>query len=187
MDTADALGRQNTLTTTISSDSQSVRALAQGAVPFGTNSVESFKTGDYSNGSPRAVYDDIPRLYTWDERRRIQQGTDPSLRSLASRGKNADPEYGLIPPPLRGQYGWVSWESKRKRNVWFIGMTLLSLLPFISILIHNGLFNSALSWYTRGEINELTRRQKKFIQHEMWFAGIAWIAILAILIYTFTR
>ena len=155
-------------------------------MPFGAESVGSFKTLDHSNASPRPIYN-APRLYTWDERRRIQQGTDPSLRSLASRGRDADPELGLIPPPMRGHDGWVSWESKRKRKVWFAGMTILSLLPFISILIHNGLFDSALAWYTRGEIHELTQRQKSFIQIEMWLTGIAWVAMLAVLIYLYTR
>ncbi|KAL2165367.1 hypothetical protein VTH06DRAFT_665 [Thermothelomyces fergusii] len=76
----------------------------------------------------------------------------------------------------------LSWEARRRRRVYYCAMCVLSALPFFAPLVYRGTFDPALSWYTRGEIGCLTRRQRRnVLVVGVAFAGL-WLVVLAIFV-----
>lgn len=117
-----------------------------------------------------------PHLYAWDERPHAVS-TDPSLRALA---------YDVDVEAARAaRYGdvHVSDEAYKKRTCWFIIMVILSIFPFIAVLIERGRFNDALSWCTHGEIHRLTTTQKKIIRGIIILELIAYPSLIVIAIW----
>lgn len=123
------------------------------------------------------------RLHPWDSRLRLQAqaSTDQSLRYHA--GPTNDLEREIM--RQAGEESWISHEAKGKRTFAFYIMVLLSILPFFSLLVHYGVFDSALSWYTHGEVGSLTPRQKRFIFMEMVFVCVAWPTVIVLLVAHF--
>lgn len=80
---------------------------------------------------------------------------DSQLRVIAA----PDMEAGIS----RNPDDYLSYDAIMRRRFWFVFMLIISIFPFFSVLIYNGWFDSALSWYTRGEVNSLTKAQKKTI------------------------
>ncbi|TLS23094.1 uncharacterized protein PpBr36_05581 [Pyricularia pennisetigena] len=113
---------------------------------------------------------EIPHLYPWDERR-LQPGSDPYLRALADRDK--------LPS---AHLTYTSHEGRRKQRRWFVLMLAVSIFPFLSVLVYLGKFDTALSWYTRGEVNGLTISQRRIILAIMVFQFFVWTAIIVIVV-----
>ena len=135
--------------------------------------------GRYGDRPNRGIYQrsvtagyQSPRLYTWEERRRYNAG-DASLRAIASL------EAGL---PVDAD-AFLSYEARSRRRAWFILMLVISIFPFMSILVYRGKFDSALSWLTKGEVHRLSRRQQRVILTVMILQFIILPFLLFILIW----
>jgi len=116
-----------------------------------------------------------PRLVSLEERRRIGRGTDPDLRGLV------DTEASLP----RSPDAYLTYDSRVRRRAWFAFMLVISVFPFMSILVYKGKFDSALSWYTKGEVDTLTDAQKRVIRVIMLLQFIIWPFLLFFLIWRY--
>jgi len=118
---------------------------------------------------------EAPRLVSLGDRRRMGRGTDPDLRHLA------DTEASLP----RSADAYLTYDSRVRRRAWFAFMLLISVFPFMSILVFKGKFDAALSWYTRGEVDTLTDAQKRAIRVIMILQFIIWPFLLFFLIWKY--
>jgi hypothetical protein len=116
----------------------------------------------------------FPRLYSLDRRRR-RRGMDPDLQALA----NVEAGLPLIPNL------YTSYQARNRQRAWFVLMALISIFPFISVLVYREKFDPALSWYTKGEIDSLTPMQKQIIKAIMITGFILWPFLLFYLIWQF--
>ncbi|KAL2147210.1 hypothetical protein VTI28DRAFT_165 [Corynascus sepedonium] len=77
---------------------------------------------------------------------------------------------------------YLSWEARRRRRIFYFAMCGLCIFPFIAPLVYKGTFDSALSWYTRGETGSLTRRQRRnVLAVGVAFSGM-WLIVLTVFI-----
>ncbi|KXJ91509.1 hypothetical protein Micbo1qcDRAFT_204746 [Microdochium bolleyi] len=76
-------------------------------------------------------------------------------------------------------------EAKSRRECWFYMMAVLSILPFFALLILMGVFDPALASLTKGEVYELTKRQKRVIQTMFIAECIVYAGCMASLIVYF--
>ncbi|KAK3300115.1 uncharacterized protein B0H64DRAFT_7404 [Chaetomium fimeti] len=77
---------------------------------------------------------------------------------------------------------YLSWEARKRRQAYYYAMCLLCVVPFFALLVYRGTFNSALSWYTRGETGSLTRRQRRnTMVIGIVFSGV-WLVALAVFV-----
>ncbi|KAL2129574.1 hypothetical protein VTI74DRAFT_7562 [Chaetomium olivicolor] len=124
------------------------------------------------------IFPEQPRLIPRDKRhlyRQQQQGSNgvaPSLRQIAAMGQ------GISPFDMPSEDAYISWEARRRRQIYFYFLCCLCVLPFFAVLVCQGTFNNALSWYTRGETGELTRRQRRNIKIVAVVFGIIWLMLL---------
>ena len=114
-----------------------------------------------------------PRLISLEERRRIVRGTDPDLRAFAGS------EASLPQCPD----AYLTYDARVRRRAWFAFMLIISIFPFMSILVFKGKFDSALSWYTKGEVDTLSDAQKRIIRVLMIVQFIIWPFLLFFLIW----
>ncbi|KAI1128703.1 hypothetical protein F5Y10DRAFT_277265 [Nemania abortiva] len=66
--------------------------------------------------------------------------------------------------PLIVPDDYVSDRADRNRRYCFFVLVLLSILPFVGVLVLSGAFSEALKWATRGEVDRLTHCQRRFIK-----------------------
>ncbi|EPE03540.1 hypothetical protein F503_06713 [Ophiostoma piceae UAMH 11346] len=138
-----------------------------------------------------------PRLYPWDypmrrQRERQERRTDPELRAIAL------PEcHGIRGPHGRNKHthdlertgvpldpeAFLSWNARHRRRVWFYCVLVASMFPFISVLVYMGTFNSALSWFTRGEVSRLNNQQRRVIFLVMILQFVLWPIVLGVVIW----
>ena len=138
-----------------------------------------------------------PRLYPWDYPMRRQEArqerrTDPELRAIAlpechrsraphGRSKHMhDLERTGVPLDPEA---FLSWNARHRRRVWFYCMLAASMFPFISVLVYTGTFNSALSWFTRGEVSRLNSQQRRVIFLVMILQFVLWPIVLGVVIW----
>jgi hypothetical protein len=125
-----------------------------------------------------------PRLVPRDKRNGVRAaiaaGTlSPDLRQLAALEAGAS--FGALADDV-----YLSWEARKRRQMFYYGLCVLAAVPFLSPLIWRGKFDSALSWFTRGETGSLTKKQKKRVDiigiafWGVWLVAIAVIFTIAI-------
>ncbi len=117
----------------------------------------------------------IPRLYPSEERRRRARAADTDLRTIA----NVEAGRRLYPDVF------ISYKSRVRRRAWFALMIAISVFPFMSILVYKGKFDSALSWYTKGEVHCLTKPQMQVIRAIMIAHCFAVPAALIVLFWRY--
>jgi len=61
-------------------------------------------------------------------------------------------------------------------------MVGLSIFPFFALLVLKGAFNSALSWFTKGETDRLNRRQLSVINILNYASLATYLIALTILV-----
>lgn len=61
-------------------------------------------------------------------------------------------------------------------------MVGLSVFPFFALLAQKGVFNSALSWYTRGETDTLNRKQRSVIKFANYVSLSAYLVCVTALV-----
>ncbi|KAL2180177.1 uncharacterized protein P884DRAFT_192855 [Thermothelomyces heterothallicus CBS 202.75] len=132
----------------------------------------------------RTMTADLHRIATATETSRGHTGTNISLRSghypLPCRGTVVDDYF--FPTDSVNEEAYLSWEARRRRRVCYYAMCVLSAFPFFAPLVYRGTFDSALSWYTRGETGSLTRRQRRnVLVVGVVFAGL-WLVVLAVFV-----
>ena len=77
---------------------------------------------------------------------------------------------------------YLSWEARKRRQAYYCAMCVLCVVPFFALLVYRGTFDSALSWYTRGETGSLTRRQRRnTLVVGIVFSGV-WLVALAVFV-----
>ncbi|KAH6651022.1 hypothetical protein F5144DRAFT_71521 [Chaetomium tenue] len=77
---------------------------------------------------------------------------------------------------------YLSWEARKRRQAYYYAMCVLCVVPFFALLVYRGTFDSALSWYTRGETGSLTRRQRRnTLVVGVVFSGV-WLVALAVFV-----
>ncbi|GAP88186.1 hypothetical protein SAMD00023353_1500360 [Rosellinia necatrix] len=70
---------------------------------------------------------------------------------------------------------YVSHRAERLRKFAFYILVILSLLPFFGLLALSSAFSEAFKWATKGEVDGLTRRQRRFIK---------WMLLAEAIVYT---
>ncbi|TGJ83265.1 hypothetical protein E0Z10_g5473 [Xylaria hypoxylon] len=80
------------------------------------------------------------------------------------------PRPGLIAPD-----DYVSDRADSARQSCFCLLVILSILPFVGVLALSGAFSEAFKWATRGEVDRLTTRQRRFIK---------WMLLAECILYT---
>ncbi|KAK4158796.1 hypothetical protein QBC43DRAFT_348374 [Cladorrhinum sp. PSN259] len=73
-------------------------------------------------------------------------------------------------------------DARRKRQVCYYLALAISVLPFMSILVCKGMFNSALSWYTRGEIGRFTHKQRRNVSIVGGTVAALWLVVVAVVV-----
>ncbi|KAK4184049.1 hypothetical protein QBC35DRAFT_69095 [Podospora australis] len=64
---------------------------------------------------------------------------------------------------LSSENVYLSWDARRKQQSFFYLAMAMCVLPFMALLVYKGSFDSALSWYTKGEVARLTHRQRRSV------------------------
>lgn len=77
---------------------------------------------------------------------------------------------------------YLSWEARKRRQGYYYLMCILCIFPFIAPLVYRGTFDSALSWYTRGETASLTRRQRRNVLVLGIVISGVWVCALAVFV-----
>lgn len=130
------------------------------------------------DGSRDVVFNPAPHLYPWDWRQRraaAPKSTDPSLANM-TRGRL---------PVNEADNPWRSYQEDHRRNAFFLMIAIASVLPFISCIALSGGFNSALSWYTKGELDHFSRGQRRFLLVEMMVSVVILTAVVVFVVLKF--
>ncbi|KAI0008145.1 hypothetical protein F4779DRAFT_463598 [Xylariaceae sp. FL0662B] len=79
----------------------------------------------------------------------------------------------------------ISYKAHSRLKLWFYAMATLSILPFFAILVLTGVFNDSLAWFTRGEVYQLTSRQRKIIKYMFLVECVVYTSCIAAIIVYF--
>ncbi|KAI2640930.1 hypothetical protein GGS21DRAFT_547286 [Xylaria nigripes] len=71
---------------------------------------------------------------------------------------------------------YVSDRADRIRRYCFFIIIILSVLPFFGILALSGAFSEALKWATQGEVDHLTRSQRRFLKWQLGIEALVYTA-----------
>lgn len=152
--------------------------------PAGTSTMRSigsrhFPIATTSHGV--YVFDSPPRLVPRDKRDAAHAAaalaathTTTSLRQMAAL------EEGGHSPFVEDRS--LSWEARRRRQAYYYFLCVLCVLPFMALLVCNGKLDSALSWYTRGETESLTRRQRRNLRVIGTAISVVWLVAIAVFV-----
>ncbi|KAL2018404.1 hypothetical protein VTK56DRAFT_882 [Thermocarpiscus australiensis] len=119
---------------------------------------------------------DPPRLLARDRRnygRRTPMTPDP--RQIA------DLEIAPASDDLSDD-AYLSWQARRRRQAYYYLMCALCIFPFTALLAYKGTFDSALSWYTKGETAQLSRQQRRNVLVLGSVVSVVWLLAAAILV-----
>jgi ABC-type Fe3+ transport system permease subunit len=117
---------------------------------------------------------DPPHLWPRDKRNPFGR-LDADLRDIANSNPNG--AYGV---PSEDAY--LSWDARKRRQYWYYFMCALCIFPFIAPLVYMGKFNSALSWYTKGETDRLNRKQRHNVMILGTVISALWLCITAVVV-----
>ncbi|KAK3987048.1 hypothetical protein QBC44DRAFT_401295 [Cladorrhinum sp. PSN332] len=59
---------------------------------------------------------------------------------------------------------------------------VISVFPFMAVLVYRGMFNSVLSWYTQGEIGRFTHKQRHTVGVIGGLVAALWLVVLAVMV-----
>ncbi|KAK3335505.1 heterokaryon incompatibility protein-domain-containing protein [Cercophora scortea] len=110
---------------------------------------------------------------------------DNSFRYPGQRREEPD-LYGLANPNFGGAYGtpsedaYLSWQARKKRQFYYYIMCAMCIFPFTFPLAYKGTFDSALSWYTKGEVASMNRRQRRHVLVLGIFISCLWLCAIAV-------
>lgn len=77
---------------------------------------------------------------------------------------------------------YLSWEARRRRKAFYYVMCILCILPFLAPLVYQGAFDSALTWYTKGETGRLSRRQRRRVLILGSAVSAVWLCMIAVVV-----
>jgi hypothetical protein len=86
------------------------------------------------------------------------------------------------PFAVQSDGSYLSWEARRRRQLYYCVTCVLCVFPFFAPLAYRGKFDAALSWYTRGEVASLTPRQRRVVGHLAATFTCAWLIGVAVLV-----
>ncbi|KAI1642117.1 uncharacterized protein F4817DRAFT_369690 [Daldinia loculata] len=82
----------------------------------------------------------------------------------------------------------ISRHGSKKRAQWFRLMAILSIIiPFFAIFVLTGVFDKTLVWYSRGEVGQITIKQRGFIRNALLVQGCFYVFVVSCLIAVFVR
>ncbi|KAK4227241.1 hypothetical protein QBC38DRAFT_527100 [Podospora fimiseda] len=73
-------------------------------------------------------------------------------------------------------------DARRKRQVCYYFALVISVFPFMAVLVYKGMFNTVLSWYTQGEIGRFTHKQRHTIGIVGSIVAALWLVVLAVMV-----
>ncbi|KAI0533816.1 hypothetical protein GGR58DRAFT_505930 [Xylaria digitata] len=92
------------------------------------------------------------------------------------------------PPVLIVPDDYVSDRANSARQSCFYLLAILSILPFVGVLVLSGAFSEALKWATQGEVDRLTTPQRRFIKWMLLAECILYTGgVVAIVVYFVVR
>ena len=74
--------------------------------------------------------------------------------------------------------GYMSWEARQRRQAFYYLMIAMCVLPFTAPLVWAGTADTALSWYTRGEVASLTPPQRKRVPCLGCALCVMWLVVV---------
>ncbi|TRX94207.1 hypothetical protein FHL15_004975 [Xylaria flabelliformis] len=90
-----------------------------------------------------------------------------------------------LPPTYIAPDDYVSDRANRIRQLFFYTIAALSILPFVGVLALGGAFKEAFKWATRGEVDRLTPRQRRFIKWMLFIEGVIYTGIVVTVVVYF--
>ncbi|KAK4245345.1 hypothetical protein C7999DRAFT_16425 [Corynascus novoguineensis] len=152
----------------------------------------------------QSIFDIPPRLIAHDQRNTTMKNMMANLHRVSTAMKTTRSRTDTNASSGKGRYApqpcdsgndryffptdcanaedYLSWEARWRRRILYFAMCGLCIFPFIAPLVYKGTFDSALSWYTRGETGSLTRRQRRnVLAVGVAFSGM-WLIVLTVFI-----
>lgn len=135
----------------------------------------------------KTVFETPPFLVSRDQRDKIRAANmNADLHQIAAlesgrlgvNGGRSSP-FGLL---LTEGSGYLSWEARSRRQAYYYAMCALCVFPFMAPLAYRGVFDSALSWYTRGEVASLTRQQRRNVLVLGIVLSGVWLVLLTVFV-----
>jgi hypothetical protein len=112
----------------------------------------------------------------------MEASTSPSATGGGDRGVPLAFFASSIDDADADAAAYLSWEARKRRQAYYYAMCVLCVVPFFALLVYRGTFDSALSWYTRGETGSLTRRQRRnTLVVGIVFSGV-WLVALTVFV-----
>ncbi|KAI0864967.1 hypothetical protein F4860DRAFT_527697 [Xylaria cubensis] len=90
-----------------------------------------------------------------------------------------------LPPIYISPDDYVSDRANRIRQLFFYTIAALSILPFVGVLALGGAFKEAFKWATRGEVERLTARQRRFIKWMLFVEAVIYTGIVVTVVVYF--
>ena len=119
---------------------------------------------------------DPPHLWGVDKRNRLWPGHNrPNLRDIAQLNSSS-----AGPFDITSEDAYLSWTARKRRQSFYYLMCALCVFPFLTPLICRGMFDSVLSWYTKGEVHTLNRRQRRNIAVLGGIISALWLCVIAV-------
>ncbi|KAI8963672.1 hypothetical protein F5Y11DRAFT_364982 [Daldinia sp. FL1419] len=82
----------------------------------------------------------------------------------------------------------VSRHGRKKRAEWFRLMAFLSIIiPFFAIFVLTGVLDKTLVWYSKGEVGQMTIKQRGFIRNTFLVQGCFYVFGISCLIAVFVK
>lgn len=76
----------------------------------------------------------------------------------------------------------LSWEARKRSQTYYYAMCIMCIFPFMAPLVYRGTFDSALSWYTGGEVVQLNRQQRRNVLILGSIVSAAWLCAIGIIV-----
>ncbi|KAI1366269.1 hypothetical protein F5Y08DRAFT_337852 [Xylaria arbuscula] len=90
----------------------------------------------------------------------------------------------VLQPTLVAPDDYVSDRAATIRRSCFYILAILSILPFVGVLVLTGAFSDCLKWATRGEVDRLSSRQLRFIKWVLIVECVLYAAgVVAVVVY----
>ncbi|KAI0966416.1 hypothetical protein F4678DRAFT_484257 [Xylaria arbuscula] len=149
--------------------------------PFamGHSKTTSSESRKYGNVSSVGVADNSSSFSTQSVTRRLWYS--PNDHRLVSAQN--EHQYKLR-PTLTAPDDYVSDRAAAIRQSSFYILAVLSTLPFVGVLVLTGAFSDCLKWATRGEVDRLNSRQRRFIKWMLFVEAVLYAGgVVTVVVY----